>query len=93
MMAIPSNGDDGEESTCGNSRRERMLSSPLITVLTENCLGSQALGSATRGVTSNCAGCLVAPGVERPWAVAAAMGLTGMRTSQLAPEASRAADM
>lgn len=87
MMAIPSNGDGGEESTGGNSQRKWTLSSPLITVLRKICWAVKQSGRP-RGVqrrnrSGSCAR------VERPWAMAAAMGLAGLRTSQLAPEASK----
>lgn len=66
MMAIPSDGDGGEESTGGNSRKERTLSSPLITVLTKICWAVKAVGSATRGATSKWFRQVVAPGWSAP---------------------------
>lgn len=94
MMAIPSDGDGGEELTGGNSRGERTLSSPLISVLTKICWAVKQSGRP-RGVQRRIvqAVSLVAP-MERPWAGAAAMGLTGhCARANLRQERHRLADM
>lgn len=65
-----------------------------VVVATNNCpyedlLGSQAVGSATRGATLNPTGTVECPRVERPCAVAAAVGLAGhCARAKLRPEAS-----
>lgn len=75
MMAIPSDGDGGRRVDGWRWAKRAVVVAATNNCPSEDLLGSQAVGSATRGATLNCSGSCAR--VECPWAVAAAMGLAG----------------